>query len=120
MSEKMSKQVEAQISELNAKLDAANRQIQDLQSQKNRAAQDNADLTRQLEEAEHRVGALTKDKNALTTALEEAKRALEDETRVSSMFLQEQPQWQQCCVDLVRDSFNFILSLGRVILTLNR
>lgn len=79
----MTKQVEAQISELNSKLDNANRTIQELQGQKNRAAQENADLTRQLEEAEHRVGALTKEKNSLATQLEEAKRLLEDETRVS-------------------------------------
>ena len=83
MSEKMSKQVEAQISELNAKLDQANRTVQDLQSQKNRAGQEAAELTRQLEEAEHKVGALTKEKSSLSSALEEAKRALEDETRVS-------------------------------------
>lgn len=81
----MTKQVEAQIAELNAKLDAANRQVQELQGQKNRSTQEAADLTRQLEEAEHRVGALTKEKNTLAAQLEEAKRALEDETRVSTL-----------------------------------
>ena len=85
MSEKMSKQVEAQLSELNSKVDEANRTINDLQSQKSRLQQETADLTRQLEEAEHRVGTLTKEKATLTSQLEEAKRSLEDETRVSTL-----------------------------------
>ena len=83
MSEKMSKQVEAQISDLNARLENATREISDLTSAKNRASSENSDLTRQLEEAEHRVGVLTKERNGLKSSLEEAVRSLEDETRVS-------------------------------------
>lgn len=84
MSEKMTKQVEAQLSELNAKVEEGARAINELQGQKARLQQETADLTRQLEESEHRVGQLTKEKNALAVQLEEAKRSLEDETRVSS------------------------------------
>ena len=83
MSEKMTKQVEAQISDLNAKVDESNRNVNDLQSQKSRLQQESAELTRQLEDAEHRVGTLTKEKSSLANQLEEAKRSLEDETRVS-------------------------------------
>merc|ERR1712025_89209 len=46
MSEKMSKQVEAQISELNGRLDQATREIADLTAAKNRASAESSDLTR--------------------------------------------------------------------------
>ena len=86
MSEKMSKQVEAQISELNGRLEQATREITDLNASKARASAENSDVTRQLEEAEHRVGQLTKERNGLKSSLEEAVRSLEDETRVSSLY----------------------------------
>lgn len=82
MSTKLSKQMDNQLSELNSKIEDGQRQISDLQSQKNRLQNEAAETTRQLEEAEHKVGQLTKDKNALQNALEDTKRSLEDETRV--------------------------------------
>ena len=82
----MSKQVEAQMAELNARIEEGNRTIQELQSSKQRAQAENSDLTRQLEDAESRVSQLTKERQSLLSQLEEAKRALEDETRVSSNF----------------------------------
>ena len=78
----MTKQMENQIAEAQAKVDEANRQVGDLQGQKNKLQMESADLTRQLEEAEHRIGQLTKEKNSLNANLEEARRSLEDETRV--------------------------------------
>ena len=83
MSEKMSKQVEAQMSELNARIDEQNRTIQDLQNGKARAQQENSDLNRQLEDAESRISQLNKERQSLMAQLEDAKRSLEDETRVS-------------------------------------
>ena len=83
MSEKMSKQIEAQMSDLTSRLEAASREVSDLTSAKSRASSENSDLTRQLEEAEHRCGLLTKERNGLKSAMEEAVRSLEDETRVS-------------------------------------
>ena len=87
MSEKMSKQVEAQMSELNARIDEQNRTIQDLQNGKARAQQENSDLNRQLEDAESRISQLNKERQSLMAQLEDAKRSLEDETRVSSSSL---------------------------------
>ena len=87
MSEKMSKQVEAQISDLNSRLEAATREVADLTTSKNRSSAENSDLTRQLEEAEHSVGCLTKERNGLKASLEEATRALEDETRVRLHYI---------------------------------
>jgi TolA-binding protein len=82
MSEKMSKQVQAQIDELNARLEESARTIQDLQGQKARVQNENVDLTRQLEDSESRVNQLNKERQALLQQLEEAKRSLEEETRV--------------------------------------
>ena len=79
----MSKQVEAQMAELNAKIDECNRTIQDLNSSKGRLQHDNSDLTRQLEDAESRLNQFNKERQALMSQLEDAKRSLEDETRVS-------------------------------------
>ena len=83
MSEKMSKQVEAQMAELNAKIDESNRTIQDLQSTKARMQNESTDLGRQLEDAESRISQFNKERQALQAQLDDARRSLEDETRVS-------------------------------------
>lgn len=87
MSEKMSKQVQAQIDELNAKLEESARTISDLQNQKARLGNENNDLTRQLEEAESRVNQLNREKQNLQSQLDEAKRSLEEESRVIKIIL---------------------------------
>ena len=70
------------MSEANARLDEALRQVSDLESQKSKLSTECANLTRQLEESEHMVGQLSKEKSALHSSLEEAKNSLEEETRV--------------------------------------
>lgn len=82
MSEKMSKQVEAQIADLNAQLEDSQRTIQDLNSAKARLQNENTELLRQLEDAESRLNQLAREKSNLLSQLDEAKRALEDESRV--------------------------------------
>lgn len=82
MSEKMSKQVEAQISDLNSQLDETTRTISELQSSKMRLQNESAELTRQLEEAESNANALNRERSNLNTQLEDARRNLDDETRV--------------------------------------
>lgn len=82
MSDKMSKQVEAQISDLNGQLEESQRNVQELQSSKARLQNENTDLSRQLEEAESRLNQLNRDKGNLTSQLEEAKRNLDEESRV--------------------------------------
>ena len=81
-SDKVTKQMESQMSEANARLDEALRQVSDLESQKSKLSTECANLTRQLEESEHMVGQLSKEKSALHSSLEEAKNSLEEETRV--------------------------------------
>jgi len=46
---------------------------------------ENADQQRQLEDAESKVSQLTKERQSLLSQLEDAKRALEEETRVSDV-----------------------------------
>ena len=83
MSDKMSKQVESQISELNVRIEESSRTIVELNSNKSRMQHEAADLTRQLEDAESKLSQLVKERNALASQLEDARRSLEDETRVS-------------------------------------
>lgn len=82
MSEKMSKQVEAQIAELNAQLEESQRNVQELNAAKAKLLNENADIARQLEEAESRINQFGREKANLLSQLEEAKRSLEEESRV--------------------------------------
>lgn len=81
-SDKVTKALEAQISELTAKLEQAQREIQELTSSKSRAQAEATDLGRKLEEAESQLNQLTKAKQALTKSLEEAKGSAEEESRL--------------------------------------
>lgn len=78
----MSKQLEGQLAELNAKFEQATRDIQELTAAKSRLQAESADHTRLLEEAESQINQLTKAKQALTKQLEDAKAALEEESRL--------------------------------------
>ena len=83
MSEKMSKQVEMQMAELNDKIDQSNRTIVELNSTKSRLQLESTDLTRQLEDAESKLRKLSNERQSLVSQLEDARKSLEDETRVS-------------------------------------
>ena len=82
--DKAAHQLEAQLSESNARLDEAQRQIAELSSQKSRMVQENSDLQRQLEEAESGGSALTKLRAQLAAQLDDLKRQVEEESRVSA------------------------------------
>jgi septal ring factor EnvC (AmiA/AmiB activator) len=82
-SEKLTKQMEAQLSEMNSRIEESQRTVIDINSQKSRLKSEVAELNRQLEDAEHNVGTLSKDKSSLSIQLEESRRSLDDETRVS-------------------------------------
>ena len=75
--------MEAQLSEMNSRIEESQRQVIDINSQKSRLQSEVAELNRQLEDAEHNVGTLSKDKSSLSIQLEESRRSLDDETRVS-------------------------------------
>ena len=84
----MSKQMEAQMADLNASIEESTRNIQELNSSKSRLMSENTEITRQLEEAESRVNQLTKETKNLQSQLEEARRILEEETRVRIVSIQ--------------------------------
>lgn len=100
--EKLCKQLESQLSEVNSKLDDTQRNITEMGSQKGRAQSENAELSRQLEEAESQVNALTKAKQALSKSLEECKANLEEESRGRSKLQGEVRNLQADC-DQLRD-----------------
>lgn len=101
-SDKTTKALEAQLAELQAKLDQALRDLQDLQSQKGKAQSESSDLGRKLEEAESQLNQLAKAKQALQKSLDEAKGALEEESRVRTK-LQGDTRNLQADLDSLRD-----------------
>lgn len=81
--EKLAKQLELQVAELQAKCDEQVRQLADYGGLKSRLQGESGDLLRQLEDAESQINALNRIKQQLSSQLEEAKRNMDDEVRVS-------------------------------------
>jgi len=69
------------MSDLNSRLEMADRENSDLQSAKNRAAAQITELAASLEDAEYRAMKSNKEKKALEASLEEANDQVEIETR---------------------------------------
>ena len=86
MSEKMSKQVEMQMSELNDKIDQSSRTIVELNSTKSRLQMESTELTRHLEDAESKLSQLNKERQSFLSQLDDARKSLEEETRVSLAY----------------------------------
>lgn len=84
--EKVAKQLQQQLNEVQGKLDETNRTLNDFDSAKKKLSIENSDLLRQLEEAESQVSQLSKIKISLTTQLEDTKRLADEESRVSQYF----------------------------------
>ena len=82
-SDKLTHQLEAQLSETNGKLDEHSRSISELNSVRSRMTNENVELTRQLEESESNAGQMSKNRMQLLAQLEELKRNYEEESRVS-------------------------------------
>lgn len=80
----MNKQIQHQYNEIQAKLDEANRTLNDFDAAKKKLAVENSDLLRQLEEAESQIGQLSKLKLSLTNQLEDSRKLADDECRVST------------------------------------
>jgi chromosome segregation ATPase len=80
--EKVAKQLQHQLNEVQGKLDETNRTLNDFDSAKKKLSIENSDLLRQLEEAESQVSQLSKLKISLTTQLEDTKRLADEESRV--------------------------------------
>ena len=69
--EKLSKNLESQLSEVNCKLDDSSRHCSELQATQSRATQEANEVSRQLEDAESQISQLTKQKAMLAKQLEE-------------------------------------------------
>lgn len=81
----MIKQLQQENTELQAKLDEANRTLSDFDGAKRKLAVENIDLLRQLEEAESQLGQVSKLKLSLSNQLEDTQKLLDDESRVSNV-----------------------------------
>lgn len=81
-SDKVVKQFESQISDLNAELEKSQRALAEMTNNKTKFEREAAELMKQLEDAESNVSSFSKEKSRLAQQLEEARQALEDETRV--------------------------------------
>ena len=92
--DKITKQLEAQLAELNAKLEQSAREIVELNSVKAKAQAESAEHVRQIEEVESQVNQLTKLKQSLSKQLDEAKASLEEETRLRAKFQSEARNFQ--------------------------
>jgi len=87
--EKIAKNLESQLAELNSKLEQSARELMDLNAFKSRSQSENAELARQLEEAEGNVSQLSRLKQNLSKQLDEAKAALEEESRIRTKIAAE-------------------------------
>jgi len=92
--DKLTKQLEAQLAELNAKLEQSAREIVELNTAKARVQAECAEHGRQIEEAESQVNQLTKNKQNMSKQLEEAKASLEEESRLRAKFQSEARNFQ--------------------------
>ena len=101
--DKLSKQLENQLNEVNAKLDDGNRRVQEVESSKSRLTAENAELTRQLEEAESQVNQLTKSKQSAQKQLDEVRNNYEEENR-QRMKLQGEVRNLNSDIEQLRDN----------------
>ncbi|KHN87676.1 Myosin-4 [Toxocara canis] len=79
--EKLAKQLEMQLADLQSKADEQGRQLQDFASIRGRLGNEGADLARQLEELEEQVSALHRVKAQLSQQVEETRQAADEEAR---------------------------------------
>jgi len=94
--EKQTKQLEAQLAELSAKLEQSAREIVELNAIKARSQAEIAEHGRLIEESESQINQLTKLKQSLGKQLEEAKASLEEESRLRAKFQSEARNFQVC------------------------
>ncbi|KAG7174237.1 Myosin heavy chain, muscle-like 12, partial [Homarus americanus] len=85
--EKINKQLQHQIHELQVKNEEGLRTLNDYDATKKKLALENADLLRQLEEAEAQLGSLSKLKLSLSNHLDDTKKVAEEECRLRATLL---------------------------------
>ncbi|XP_053696472.1 myosin heavy chain, muscle isoform X2 [Sabethes cyaneus] len=85
--EKIAKQLQHTLNEVQGKLDETNRTLNDFDASKKKLSIENSDLLRQLEDAESQVSQLSKIKISLTQQLEDTKRLADEEARERATLL---------------------------------
>ncbi|KXJ68998.1 hypothetical protein RP20_CCG000603 [Aedes albopictus] len=85
--EKIAKQLQHTLNEVQGKLDETNRTLNDFDAAKKKLSIENSDLLRQLEDAESQVSQLSKIKISLTQQLEDTKRLADEEARERATLL---------------------------------
>ncbi|XP_038110372.1 myosin heavy chain, muscle isoform X15 [Culex quinquefasciatus] len=85
--EKIAKQLQHTLNEVQGKLDETNRTLNDFDTSKKKLSIENSDLLRQLEDAESQVSQLSKIKISLTQQLEDTKRLADEESRERATLL---------------------------------
>ena len=80
--EKIGKSVQAQINEVQTKLDEATRCLGDFDASKKKLIVENADMLRNLEEADGQISLLSKLTITLGNNLDEARRVADEENKV--------------------------------------
>ena len=98
----MSKMLESQMAEANAKLEQSQRELAELNAAKARTLAESAEATRLLEEAESQANQFAKAKQALAKQLEDAKAQLEEESRLKAK-LQNECRNQQADLDHLKE-----------------
>ena len=81
-SEKLGKQLEAQLSEASTKITELQRDLGEMSSLKTRLQQQHVDLVHRLDDASSQLDQANKAKTTLARQLDEAKQAVDDETAV--------------------------------------
>merc|ERR1719315_684854 len=103
--EKLNKQMMGSLNETQAKLDEANRTLNDFDATKKKLAVENADLLRQIEEAESQIGQLSKMKLSLTNQCEDARKMADEESRERATLLGKYRNLEQD-IDGLRDALD--------------
>ncbi|XP_052864969.1 myosin heavy chain, muscle isoform X6 [Anopheles cruzii] len=85
--EKIAKQLQHTLNEVQSKLEETNRTLNDFDASKKKLSIENSDLLRQLEDAESQVSQLSKIKISLTQQLEDTKRLADEEARERATLL---------------------------------
>ena len=87
--DKLAKQLEAQLTELSARLEDSARLVSDVSSQRAKLESANNNLVSQLEEADTRFTGFAKVRAQLQAQIEDARRAADEESRAKSALTQQ-------------------------------
>uniref|UniRef100_A0A8D1MZD0 Myosin-6 n=1 Tax=Sus scrofa TaxID=9823 RepID=A0A8D1MZD0_PIG len=102
--EKMSRTLEDQANEYRAKLEEAQRSLNDFSTQRAKLQTENGELSRQLEEKEALISQLTRGKLSYTQQLEDLKRQLEEEGKAKNALAHALQSARHDC-DLLREQY---------------